>query len=240
VLPVFVVVAVNLAMTALVLPRLDTGYLAEERWGETSLSAAGGVWAVMTALLAAIVVLVVANRRRLPALRESVDAGSNASVLPALNTASLVGFGAVVAALPAFAVVRDGLLALGGGPLISLGLATSVIAGITGSASGGLTIALDALGQNFAGIAEQGGHRPRADAPRCRHRSWQSRCTAAQRRGGNAPGRLWCHAPGELPRHRDGSDGGTAARARLGNHPGLDPRVLLRVGPERFSEGSTS
>jgi hypothetical protein len=38
VLPVFVVVAVNLAMTALVLPRLDTGYLAEERWGETSLS----------------------------------------------------------------------------------------------------------------------------------------------------------------------------------------------------------
>ena len=153
VLPVFVVVAVNFAMTALVLPRLDTGYLAEERWGETSLSAVGGVWAVMTALLAAIVVLVVANRHRLPALRKSVDAGSNASVLPALNTASLVGFGAVVASLPAFAVVRDGLLALGGGPLISLGLATSVIAGITGSASGGLTIALDALGETFAGMA---------------------------------------------------------------------------------------
>ena len=160
VLPVFVVVAVNLAMTALVLPRLDTGYLGEERWGETSLSAVGGVWAVMTALLAAIVVLVVANRHRLPALRESVDAGSNASVLPALNTASQVGFGAVVAALPAFAVVRDGLLALGGGPLISLGLATSVIAGITGSASGGLTIALEALGETFAGMAEQGGVDP--------------------------------------------------------------------------------
>lgn len=160
VLPVFVVVAVNLVMTALVLPRLDTGYLGEERWGETSLSAVGGVWAVMTALLAAIVVLVVTNRHRLPALRESVDAGSNASVLPALNTASQVGFGAVVAALPAFAVVRDGLLALGGGPLISLGLATSVIAGITGSASGGLTIALEALGETFAGMAEQGGVDP--------------------------------------------------------------------------------
>ena len=160
VLPVFVVVAVNLVMTALVLPRLDTGYLGEERWGETSLSAVGGVWAVMTALLAAIVVLVVTNRHRLPALRESVDAGSNASVLPALNTASQVGFGAVVAALPAFAVVRDGLLALGGGPLVSLGLATSVIAGITGSASGGLTIALEALGETFAGMAEQGGVDP--------------------------------------------------------------------------------
>ena len=160
VLPVFVVVAVNFVMTALVLPRLDTGYLDEERWGETSLSAVGGVWAVMTALLAAIIVLVVANRHRLPALRESVDAGSNASVLPALNTASQVGFGAVVAALPAFAVVRDGLLALGGGPLISVGLATSVIAGITGSASGGLTIALDALGETFAGMAVQGGIDP--------------------------------------------------------------------------------
>ena len=160
VLPVFVVVAVNFAMTALVLPRLDTGYLSEERWGETSLSAVGGVWAVMTALLAAIVVLVVTNRHRLPALRESVDAGSNASVLPALNTASQVGFGAVVAALPAFAAVRDGLLAMGGGPLTSLGLATSVIAGITGSASGGLTIALEALGETFSGMAERGGIDP--------------------------------------------------------------------------------
>jgi H+/gluconate symporter-like permease len=105
-------------------------------------------------------VLVGANRHRLPALRESVDAGSNASVLPALNTSSQVGFGAVVAALPAFAAVRDGLLALGGGPLVSLGLATSVIAGITGSASGGLTIALEALGETFAGMAEQGGVDP--------------------------------------------------------------------------------
>jgi len=160
VLPVLVVVAVNLAMTVLVLPRLDTGFLAEERWGETSLSDVGGVWAVITALLAAIVALVLANRRRLPALRESVDAGSNASVLPALNTASQVGFGAVVAALPAFAAVREGLLALGGGPLVSLGVATSVIAGITGSASGGLMIALDALGETFAGMAAQGGIEP--------------------------------------------------------------------------------
>ena len=160
VLPVLVVVAVNLAMTVLVLPRLDTGFLAEERWGETSLSDVGGVWAVITALLAAIVALVLANRRRLPTLRESVDAGSNASVLPALNTASQVGFGAVVAALPAFAAVREGLLALGGGPLVSLGLATSVIAGITGSASGGLMIALDALGETFAGMAAQGGIEP--------------------------------------------------------------------------------
>jgi H+/gluconate symporter-like permease len=59
------------------------------------------------ALATAILILIVVNWRRLPALRESMDAGANASVLPAFSVASLVGFGAVVAALPAFAVVRD-------------------------------------------------------------------------------------------------------------------------------------
>jgi len=46
--------------------------------------------------------------------------GTHASVLPALSVASLVGFGAVVAATPAFAVVRDWVLGIGGGPLVSL------------------------------------------------------------------------------------------------------------------------
>jgi len=106
-LPLIVVVAVNFLMAFVILPRLDTAFLAEERWGATSLSAVAGVWAVMVALAAAILTLVLINRRRLLALRESMDAGANASVLPALSVASLVGFGAVVAALPAFGIVRD-------------------------------------------------------------------------------------------------------------------------------------
>ena len=44
-------------MSLFVLPRLDASYLADEAWGSTSLSAVGGVWAVVTALAAAIVVL---------------------------------------------------------------------------------------------------------------------------------------------------------------------------------------
>ena len=39
-----------------------------------------------------------------------MDAGANASALPAISVASLVGFGAVVAAMPAFAMVRDAVL----------------------------------------------------------------------------------------------------------------------------------
>ena len=66
--------------------------------------------------------------------------------MPIFAVASLVGFGAVVAALPAFALVRDWVLSIAGGPLVSLAIATNVLAALTGSASGGLTIALDALG----------------------------------------------------------------------------------------------
>ena len=159
-LPLLVVVSVNVLMSLLVLPRLDVSFLAEERWGATSLSAVGGVWAVVTALAAAIVTVVAVNRRRLPALRETLDAGANASVLPVLSVASLVGFGAVVAALPAFGMVRDWLLSIEGGPLVSVAVATNVLAALTGSASGGLTIALDALGATYMRIAAESGIDP--------------------------------------------------------------------------------
>ena len=42
--PLIVVVGVNLVMSFVILPRLDVRFLAEPRWGETSLAAVGGVW----------------------------------------------------------------------------------------------------------------------------------------------------------------------------------------------------
>src|SRR5690349_3359531 len=148
-LPLVTVIVVNLAMSLLILPALDTRFLAEPGWGGTSLTAVGGVWAVITALACAILTVLAVSHRRLPALRATMDAGANASVLPAMSVASLVGFGAVVAAMPAFAVVRDAVLGIEGGPLVSLAVATNLLAALTGSASGGLTIALDALGATY-------------------------------------------------------------------------------------------
>jgi H+/gluconate symporter-like permease len=110
--------------------------------------------------MAAIVSVVAVNRHRLPGLRETMDAGANASVLPVLSVASLVGFGAVVAAVPAFALVRGWVLSIGGGPLVSLAVATNLLAAITGSASGGLTIALDALGSTYMRLAAEHGIDP--------------------------------------------------------------------------------
>lgn len=159
-IPLVVVVLVNLLMSFAVLPRIDFGFLGEERWGNTTLSAVAGVWSVAVALAAGVAVLLALNFRRLPSIRESMDAGANASVLPLLTVASLVGFGAVVAALPAFAVVREWVLSIGGGPLVSLAVATNVLAALTGSASGGLSIALDALGSTYMELAGRYGIDP--------------------------------------------------------------------------------
>jgi H+/gluconate symporter-like permease len=159
-LPLLVVVSVNVLMSLIILPSLDVSFLAEERFGATSLSAVGGVWSVVTALLAAIVTVIAVNWRRLPGIRETMDAGANASVLPVLSVASLVGFGAVVAAVPAFAIVRNWVLSIEGGPLVSLAVATNLLAALTGSASGGLTIALDALGATYMRLAAEHGIDP--------------------------------------------------------------------------------
>jgi H+/gluconate symporter-like permease len=159
-LPLLVVVIVNVLMTLVILPSLDVSFLAKEEFGATSLSAVGGVWSVVTALMAAIVIVVVINRRRLLGLRETMDSGANASVLPVLSVASLVGFGAVVAAVPAFAIVRNWVLSIEGGPLVSLAVATNLLAALTGSASGGLTIALDALGSTYMRLAAEHGIDP--------------------------------------------------------------------------------
>ena len=159
-LPLVVVILVNLLMSVFVLPLMDTSFLAEEKWGATSLAGVGGVWAVVVALSVAILTLIALNFRRLPSLRETMDAGATASVLPAFSVASLVGFGAVIAALPAFDLVRDWVLSIDGGPLVSLAVATNVLAALTGSASGGMTIALDALGPTYMRLAGEYGIDP--------------------------------------------------------------------------------
>jgi H+/gluconate symporter-like permease len=189
-LPLLVVVSVNVLMSLAVLPHLNVSFLAEERFGATSLSAVGGVWAVVTALAAAIVAVVAANHRRLPGLRETMDAGANASVLPVLSVASLVGFGAVVAAVPAFAIVRDWVLSIEGGPLVSLAVATNILSAITGSASGGLTIALDSLGDLYAACC-CARHRSGFTASDCRDERRHPRQPAAERRGRDNASGVW-------------------------------------------------
>jgi H+/gluconate symporter-like permease len=56
--------------------------------------------------------------------------------------------------------VREWVLSVGGGLLVSLAVATNVLAALTGSASGGMTIALDALGDTYLRLAAEQGIDP--------------------------------------------------------------------------------
>ncbi len=157
-LPVIVVIVANFGFIQLIVPMMDTSYLAEPRFGETTIESVRGVWAVIAALFLAILFLIAFNWRRLTDLRASLDKGADASVLPIFNTASLVGFGAVIAALPVFDVITEAALSIGGGnPLIGVASSVSLLSAMTGSASGGMTIALTSLGPTFVDLANAAG-----------------------------------------------------------------------------------
>nr|WP_218588626.1 GntP family permease [Marivita hallyeonensis] len=159
-LPIGVVIALNYLLSVHIFPALDTSYLAQPRFGATEISEVRGIWAITVSLTVATLLLVALNARRLEAPKDDLTAGANASVLPIFNTASLVGFGAVIAALPAFATVSSAVEGMGGGPLVSLAVSTGLLAGLTGSASGGMSIALEAVGAQYLEQAQAMGLSP--------------------------------------------------------------------------------
>jgi H+/gluconate symporter-like permease len=154
-LPIVVVIVTNFLMALVVFPRLDFSFLSEPRWDGITIGALSGVWSVLVALALANLTVILINFRRLPSVRETLDAGANSAALPMLMIASLVGFGAVVAAVPAFALVRDAVFSVQGGPLVSLALSMNVLAGLTGTASGGMAIVLNAFGADFMHLATE-------------------------------------------------------------------------------------
>jgi H+/gluconate symporter-like permease len=160
VLPLVVVILTNFLMSLVVFPRVDFSFLAKYRWGGTTIGAVAGVWSVIVALAAANLTVIAVDYRRMRSLRQSLDAGANSAALPMLMIASLVGFGAVVAALPAFKVVRDAVFSIRGGPLVTLTVAMNVLAGLTGTASGGMAIVLNAFGDNFMQLGAEHGIDP--------------------------------------------------------------------------------
>ncbi|MDO3561305.1 GntP family permease [Ralstonia pseudosolanacearum] len=115
------------------------------------------IWAVEAALLIGIVVVVVSGLR---AVKDRFAEGSKSAVagalLAAMNTASEYGFGGVIAALPGFLVLAGGLRAIPD-PLVNEAVTVSTLAGITGSASGGMSIALAAMADAFVQAAQATG-----------------------------------------------------------------------------------
>ncbi len=160
--PILMVFVANWVLAEALLPRLDLTYLAEPAWGGVTPTRVIGVWALIGALTAAILLLLALSWRRLSDARQVLSEGAQAALLPLFNTAALVGFGAVVAALPAFATVNALTAEIPGGPLFGLAASASLLAGITGSASGGMSIALDAMGARYTELALIEGINPQA------------------------------------------------------------------------------
>ena len=113
------------------------------------------IWSIIAAMAVAILFLVLSMvaRGRHHNLRETITKGAIGSLLPMANTASEVGYGTVIASLAAFAVVRTALKSVASDPVVSLWIMVTVLAALTGSASGGMSLALGAMGNYYAQAA---------------------------------------------------------------------------------------
>jgi H+/gluconate symporter-like permease len=112
-----------------------------------------GIWSLEAALIVAILLVIVI---RFDALRRNFGDASKTAVggalLAIMNTGSEYGYGGVIAALPGFATLRTALGVIPN-PLLNVAIVTTTLAGVTGSASGGMSIALAAMADQFVAMA---------------------------------------------------------------------------------------
>jgi H+/gluconate symporter-like permease len=123
----------------------------------TQVASITAIWAVEAALVLGILTVVVFAFRP---LKERFAEGSKGAVagalLASINTASEYGFGGVIAALPGFLMIANGLHAIPG-VLVNEAVTVTALAGITGSASGGMSIALATMAEQFVAAANSAG-----------------------------------------------------------------------------------
>lgn len=131
---------------------LLTAYMTHEQLKEDAL---------VVALLAGCFAIGISNFRYLKDVSDTLTEGTYSALLAIGNTSAVVGFGYVAKLSPAFIAVVDSMTSMEGSALLSAGLAITVVAGLTGSASGGQTIALPELAPHYldAGVDPEHLHR---------------------------------------------------------------------------------
>ena len=111
-----------------------------------------GQSALIVALLTGVLTVLVVNRRYFINLSQAVSNGTMGALIAIANTSAVVGFGAIAKLSPAFGQAVASLTSLPGDPLVSASVAVTLIAGLTGSASGGQAIALPILAPHYLGL----------------------------------------------------------------------------------------
>ncbi|AIY03048.1 putative H+/gluconate symporter family protein [Arthrobacter sp. PAMC 25486] len=152
-LPILVVVLVNALFVYVLVPSFNFDYLSTELFGSTVIASVVGVWSVTTAMATSIAVIFLMRPKNFRTYVESLTKGAKDAVLPVFTTASEVGYGAVIASLAVFVVIRDGIFGVSENALVVSSISTAVISGITGSSSGGLSITLGTFGAQLQSMA---------------------------------------------------------------------------------------
>lgn len=150
--PILVFFVLNLVFTYVLFPSMDGSFL--EAYG-TTLSSVTGTWSLVLALLIASIYIVILNYSAFKGMILNMFAdGITSAVLPITNTAAVIGYGGVIKTLAGFAIVSSLLLGISKNPLIAEVISINVLSGITGSASGGIGITLEAFADQFIQMAE--------------------------------------------------------------------------------------
>ncbi|MEL6114236.1 GntP family permease [Photobacterium sp. SP02] len=142
--PILMVFVINFVLTNIYFK--SPAVIAEYETLDTRIN---GTWPVIIALAVAIIFMLVSYRRYLFDTNKHVFDGSVGSLLPIFNTASEVGYGAVITALSAFVIIKAGIAAIDIPDLFKVALTSTSLAGIIGSSSGGTGMVLALLGNDF-------------------------------------------------------------------------------------------
>lgn len=102
--------------------------------------------AVSVGLTIGILLAYILNWKRIDDPVATMSKGCVASIMPLINTAAIVAYGSVVKAAPAFQDLVAFAMSLNFNAYITGALGVNIIAGVTGSSSGGLTIFLENMG----------------------------------------------------------------------------------------------
>ena len=149
--PILIIFISNLFFSKVFYKLVDGSYLSKYNLVLDNVS---GTWSVIISIVIAILFIILINFKKISNLNQVLNQGISNSFLPLLSSSAIVGYGSVIKSLPVFITLQSVILNLSSNPIISEALSVNIICGITASASGGLTITLDALAPTFISMSQ--------------------------------------------------------------------------------------
>ena len=149
--PILIIFISNLFFSKIFYKLIDGSYL--DKYNLT-LDNVSGTWSVIISIAISILFILIINYKKINNLNSVLNSGISNSFLPLLSSSAIVGYGSVIKSLPIFITLQSIILNIYSNPIISEAISVNIICGITASASGGLTITLDALAPTFINMSQ--------------------------------------------------------------------------------------